>query len=161
LPTAFTRASCRERWFAVRSAEVAKYEVKTKPNEADVADFLASVEPAQRREDAQAVCELMQKVTRLPPRMWGTAMVGFGLFHYRSAAGAEGDWPLIGFAPRKQNLTVYLMDGFDEYGDLLSRLGKHSTSKSCLYIKRLSDVDQKVLKELVATSFRHMRDANR
>lgn len=95
----------------------------------------------------------MQRVTRQAPIMWGDAMVGFGRYEYTYASGRGGEWFSVGFAPRKQNLTVYLMDGFDHHQNLLAKLGRHSTSKSCLYIKRLSDVDLTVLEELLAESY--------
>lgn len=128
-------------------------ELKTKRTTASVAEFLASVPDEQRRADATAVCDLMREVTGAEPAMWGTSIVGFGSYHYRYATGREGDWPAIGLSPRKQNLTIYISEGFDNYGELLSRLGKHTTSKSCLYIRRLSDVDLDVLRELVAAGY--------
>ena len=97
----------------------------------------------------------MAEETGEPPRMWGASIVGFGSYHYAYASGREGDWMALGFSPRKANLTLYLMDGFGGYGELLDRLGKHSTGKSCLYIKRLSDVDVDVLREMVRRSYRH------
>ena len=98
----------------------------------------------------------MEEVTGEKAVMWGDSIVGFGTYHYVYASGREGDWPVTGFAPRKQALTLYIMSGFDQYDELLARLGKHSTGKSCLYIKRLSDVDVDVLRELVAESVAHM-----
>ncbi|HLT11212.1 MAG TPA: DUF1801 domain-containing protein [Micromonosporaceae bacterium] len=131
-------------------------ELKTTRTTASVADFLASVPDEQRRADATAVCDLMREVTGAEPEMWGTSIVGFGSYRYRYATGREGDWPAIGLSPRKQNLTIYISEGFDTYGELLGRLGKHTTGKSCLYIRRLSDVDLDVLRELVAAGFRHL-----
>lgn len=92
--------------------------------------------------------------------MWGDSMIGFGSYHYKYASGREGEWFLVGFAPRKQNLTLYIMAGFEQYDALMARLGKHSTGKSCLYIKRLADIDQAVLRELVSQSVAHMRATN-
>jgi hypothetical protein len=89
--------------------------------------------------------------------MWGTSIVGFGSYHYRYASGQEGDWPIAGFSPRKQNLSVYIMPGFEKYGDLLSRLGKHKTGKSCLYINKLADVDMDVLEALVSEAVKAMK----
>ncbi len=129
-------------------------ELKTKANDGDVEAFLASVADPQRREDAKVVCALMREITKEPPRMWGDSIVGFGEYRYRYATGREGDWLAVGFSPRKQNLTLYIMDGFGGYDELLSRLGKHATGKSCLYLKRLSDVDTRVLRELIKTSYR-------
>jgi len=135
-------------------------ELKTRRNKGDVEAFLNSVPDERKRRDSFAVLELMKQVTGLEPEMWGDSIVGFGSYHYRYASGREGDWMLVGFSPRKQNLTLYIMSGFDEYEHLLSRLGKHSTGKSCLYIKKLEEVDAEVLKELVRKSVEHMSRSN-
>ena len=135
-------------------------ELKTKENEASVEAFLASVADEQQRADARAVCALMGEVTGQPPKMWGKSMVGFGRYHYRYASGREGDWFVVGFSPRKRDLTLYVMPGFQAYEGLLAKLGKHKTGKSCLYLKRLSDVDGAVLRELVTRSVAHMRQAH-
>jgi hypothetical protein len=100
--------------------------------------------------------ELLKEVTGKPPEMWGDSIIGFGTYHYRYASGREGDWMLTGFSPRKQNITLYIMAGFDEYAGLLERLGKHSIGKSCLYIKRIEDIDLDTLRELVRLSVAHM-----
>jgi hypothetical protein len=131
-------------------------EPKTTKNQASVEEFLAGVPDERRRLDAEAVCELMTEATGEPPVMWGSSIVGFGSYHYRYASGREGDWPAVGFSPRKQSLTIYVSEGFDAYRDLLGRLGPHSTGKSCLYIKRLSDVDADVLRSLVEGGFRQL-----
>lgn len=131
-------------------------EPKTVKNQASVADFLASVADPSRRADAQAVCALMTEVTGAEPAMWGSGIVGFGSYHFRYASGREGDWPAVGLSPRKQALTIYLSEGFDAYDELLGRLGPHSTGKACLYIKRLSDVDEQVLRSLVEGGFRRL-----
>ena len=131
-------------------------EPKTRPTDADIGAFLESVADERRREDAKAVCRLMQEVTGEQPVLWGTGIVGFGSVRLRYASGRELDWPVTGFSPRKTATTVYLMDGFEKRSDLLARLGPHSTGKSCLYLKRLSDVDLTVLRELVAESVRHV-----
>ena len=131
-------------------------EPKTTRTEASVADFLAAVSDPRRRADAQAVCALMTEVTGVEPAMWGSAIVGFGSYHYRYGSGHEGDWPAVGLSPRKQALTVYVPEGFDGYRELLDRLGPHSTGKSCLYIKRLSDVDEQALRGLVDGGFRRL-----
>ena len=99
----------------------------------------------------------MKQVTKEEPKMWGGSMVGFGRFHYKSDSGREGDWFLTGFSPRKQNLTIYIMPGFDKYDSLMKKLGKHKTGKSCLCISKLEDVDTKVLKELIKQSFQYMK----
>jgi hypothetical protein len=124
-------------------------EPKTVQTHAAVGDFLSTVaEP--RRADALALCDLMTKATGAQPVMWGSAIVGFGTYHYVYVSGREGDWPPVGFSPRKANLTVYLADGVDKHADLLARLGPHTTGKGCLYVKRLADVDTAVLAQLVA-----------
>jgi len=129
----------------------------TRPTDADVDAFLDAVPDATRREDAKAVCRLMTEVTGEAPVLWGTSIVGFGSTHLKYATGRELDWPVVAFAPRKASTTVYLMDGFEERTDLLERLGPHSTGRSCLYVKRLSDVDRDILRELVAVSVAHVR----
>jgi uncharacterized protein YdhG (YjbR/CyaY superfamily) len=103
----------------------------------------------------------MQQVTKAEPKMWGSSIVGFGSYHYKGASGREGDWMLVGFSPRKQNLTLYIMAGFDRYDELMKKLGKFSTGKSCLYIKKLADVDKKVLKELVSESVQFMKKVSK
>ncbi len=133
-------------------------ELKTKVNDRSVVDFLKGVPDERKRQDSFTILEIMQQVTGEEAKMWGDSIVGFGSYHYRYASGQEGDWLLVGFSPRKQNLTLYIMPGFDQYGELLQRLGKFSTGKSCLYIKKLGDVDQAVLKDLVHQSVEHMRN---
>lgn len=132
-------------------------ELKTKLNDASVTNFLNSVEDEQKRKDSFEIMKMMKQVTKAEPMMWGTSIVGFGTYHYKGASGREGDWMLIGFSPRKQNLTLYIMPGFERYPELMKKLGKHTTGKSCLYIKRLSDVDTDVLKELMAESVKVMK----
>jgi Domain of unknown function (DU1801) len=139
---------------------MAKYEPKTKLNDASVEDFLNSVEDEQKRADAFAISEMMHKATKADPQMWGAAIVGFGTRTYKYSDGREMDWMMIGFSPRKANLTLYIGIGKPEVQELLGKLGKHSTSKGCLYIKRLSDVDQKVLKEMIAVSVKRTRSKN-
>ncbi|MGB8983226.1 MAG: DUF1801 domain-containing protein [Anaerolineales bacterium] len=133
-------------------------ELKTKVNDASVTDFLNNVEDEQKRKDCLEVARMMEQVTKQQPKMWGTSIVGFGSYHYKGASGREGDWMLIGFSPRKQNITLYIMSGFERYPGLMKKLGKHSTGKSCLYIKRLSDVDVDVLKELMTESLKTMKN---
>src|SRR5688572_807272 len=120
-------------------------EPKTTRTDASVAEFLGAVPDPQRRADAEEVCELMREVTGHEPAMWGPSIVGFGQYRYRYASGREGVWPAVGLSPRKQALTLYISEGFDEYAELMARLGPHTIGKSCLYIKRLSDVDTDVL----------------
>lgn len=135
-------------------------ELKTKPSDDSVEAFLNSVEDDQKREDAFALLALMKEVTGEDPTMWGDSIVGFGSYHYRYASGREGDWFLTSFSPRKRNLTLYIMAGFEEYDDLLARLGKFKTGKSCLYLKRLEDVNVGVLRELVRQSAEHVAASN-
>lgn len=136
-------------------------ELKTRRNSASVEDFLNSVENERRREDSFAVLELMREATGEEPAMWGDSIVGFGSYHYTYASGREGDWMLVGFSPRKQSLTLYIMSGFAAYEDLLAQLGKHKTGKSCLYINKLDDVDLPTLRELVRQSAAHVAATNR
>jgi hypothetical protein len=131
-------------------------ELKTKPTQVDVLDFLGKLSDDQRRNDCLVVLELMKAATGADPLMWGASIVGFGRYQYRYESGRTGEWPVIGFSPRKNDLTLYIMPGFDRYESLLARLGKHKTGKSCLYLKRLSDVDLVVLKELIEESVKAM-----
>ena len=135
-------------------------ELKTKLNEGDVYMFLNSITDDKKREDAFTILNLMQEATDAKPNMWGDSIVGFGSYHYKYASGREGDWFLTGFSPRKQNLTLYIMPGFEKYKTILNRLGKYSTGKSCLYIKKIEDVDLDVLKELIEQSVNYMAKAN-
>ena len=135
-------------------------ELKTQDNDASVDDYLNSVENEKKREASFVVKELMEDVTGEEARMWGDSIVGFGHYHYKYASGRDAEWMLVGFAPRKRNLTLYIMSGFDEYDVLLGELGKHSTGKSCLYINKLEDIDMDVLRDLVDKSVQHMRDTN-
>ncbi len=133
-------------------------ELKTKENDGDVLRFINSVENKQRREDGLELLKIFQEATGLKPRMWGTAIVGFGKYHYKSKRSSqEGDWPLVGFSPRKQNLTLYVMTGTDKESELLERLGKHKTSVGCLYINKLDDVDLDVLQKLVNSAYLHSK----
>ncbi len=133
-------------------------ENKTQKTRTSVDEFLASVPNRQRQEDGLALLAMMKDVTGLEPEMWGPSIVGFGEYHYRYESGREGDMPLAGFSPRSRSLSLYIMDGFDGYDELLARLGKHRTGVSCLYINKLDDVDRDVLRELVARSYEYMRD---
>jgi hypothetical protein len=131
-------------------------ELKTKRNDASVEDFLGGIADERRRREAFTILDLMRNATGLEPKMWGDSIVGFGEYHYKSRSGCEGDWFVTGFSPRKQNLTLYIMPGFESYGALLEKLGKHKTGVSCLYINRLADVDLPTLKELIRQSVEHM-----
>jgi len=134
-------------------------ELKTKRTDASVIDFLNAVEHEGKRKDSFAILELMREVTGEEPAMWGPSIVGFGSYTYQYASGRQGEWMLVGFSPRKRNLTLYIMSGFDEYDSLLERLGKYKTGKSCLYINKLADVDLQVLRELVQLSVQHMKES--
>ena len=135
-------------------------ELKTQQNDGDVEAYLHSVEDERKRRDCFTLKEMMEEATGAPARMWGESIVGFGTYHYRYASGREGEWFLIGFAPRKRNLTLYIMSGFDAYDELLANLGKHSTGKSCLYVKTVDDVNVEVLRELFHRSVEHVASSN-
>lgn len=132
-------------------------ELKTQKNVASVEAFINQVEDPKKREDSFAIIELMRKVTGSKPKMWGGSIVGFGTYHYVYVSGNSGDWPVVGFSPRKQNLTLYIMVGFSKYEELMEKLGKHKTGKSCLYVKNLSDIDMEVLETLIAESVEYMK----
>ena len=133
-------------------------ELKTRPNDKNVKEFLKKVENERRRVDSFELLKIMEEVTHEKPVMWGDSIVGFGKYHYKYASGREADWLATGFSPRKQSLTVYIMDGFDKYNDLLNKLGKHKTGKSCLYINKLDDVNIPVLKELIIESMKYVKE---
>ncbi len=133
-------------------------ELKTKLNDGNVFDFLNSVENEQRKNDSFEMLRIMQEVVGEQPKMWGGSIIGFGSYHYKYASGREGDWMLTGFSPRKQSLTLYIMSGFKGYEDLLAKLGKYKTGKSCLYIKKLEQVDESVLRELISASVEYLRN---
>ena len=128
-------------------------ENKTQKTGASVGEFLASVENKRRREDGFTVLKMMKEITGLEPEMWGPSIIGFGSYHYKYESGREGDIFLTGFSPRKQSMSLYIMDGFDGYDELLTKLGKHRKGASCLYINKLADVNMDVLRELVQQSF--------
>jgi hypothetical protein len=128
-------------------------EIKTTVNDASVEDFLNKVENDQKRKDSFEILEMMQQVTKQEPKMWGSAIIGFGSYHYKYESGREGDMPQLAFSPRKQNITLYIGVGDDSDNPLLKKLGKYTTGKVCLYIKKLADVDRNVLHELIADSF--------
>ena len=128
-------------------------ELKTKKNDDDVNKFLDNIEDEQRRKDTKEVTRLMQETTGEKPVMWGSSIIGFGTYHYEYASGREGDWMRIGLSPRKQNLTLYIMDGFSDYDKLLGKLGKYKTGKSCLYINKLEEIDLNILREMIKKSY--------
>lgn len=135
-------------------------EPKTKLTDSNVTDFLNGVADENRRRDCFAVLEIMREITGAEPQMWGANIVGFGAYRYKYASGREGDWPLTAFSPRKQNLTLYITDGFADYPALMAELGKHKTGKSCLYINKLADIDLAVLRRLVTQSVAQMKKIN-
>lgn len=130
---------------------------KTVPTSQDVLDFVGSVDNEQKRSDSLVLIDMMREVTGHEPVMWGPSIVGFDSYHYKSEAGREGDMCAIGFSPRKAALTIYIYEGFNDHGDLLAKLGKHTTSMGCLYIKKLDDVDMNALRELIARTYKHLK----
>ncbi len=151
-----TRDWCRFSYNVKHDTQMAK--LKTQENKASVAEFIRRIDDDGMRKSCREINALMKKITGKRPKMWGTAMVGFGNYHYKYASGREGDWFVTGFSPRKQNLTVYIMPGFKRYKPLLKRLGKYKTGASCLYIRKPDDIDWNVLTELVAESVRDMAE---
>lgn len=137
---------------------MSKAKNKTTKTEKSPLEFLNAVEPVQKREDSFKILEMMKDITGLEPKMWGPSLIGFGDYHYKYESGREGDFFRAGFSPRAQNLTVYVMPGYQDFDDELSRLGKHKMGKSCLYIKRLSDVDEDVLREIIEKGLRIMEE---
>ena len=136
-------------------------ELKTQKNDASVEDFIESLEDEVKRQDSRNLLEIFSEVTGDEPKMWGSSIIGFGQYHYKSERSSqEGDWMLTGFSPRKQNLTIYVTIGFDNYSELLSELGKHKTSKGCLYINKLGDLDQTVLAQLIKRSYDDLKAQN-
>ena len=123
-------------------------ELKTQATGQPVSEFLA-MQPAERRADCEALSQMMQAVTGERAQMWGASIVGFGRYAYTNSSGKAFEWPLIGFSPRKTDLTLYITPGFDGFAELTAKLGKHRTGKSCLYLKKLSDVDSDVLRKLI------------
>ena len=130
---------------------------KTRETKASVTAFLNAVDDPRRRADARKIAAMMRRATGDRARMWGSSLVGYGKYHYKYDSGREGDFMLTGFSPRKQNLTIYIMPGFDDFEALMKKLGKYKTGKSCLYINKLQDVDEKVLEQLIARSVKIMR----
>ena len=133
-------------------------ELKTKKTQASVDAFIASVADERLREDCRAVLQMMKQVTRAEPKLWGTNVVGFGDVHMKYESGRELDWFLVGFAPRKDSITLYLLSGFPRHEALMAKLGKYKTGKGCLYLKRFSDVDEKVLRQLIEASVEAMKE---
>lgn len=135
-------------------------EIKTKQTDQSVEALLNGIKVDKKRQDSFAILELMKQVTGKEPKMWGDSIVGFGNYHYKYASGREGDWFLVGFSPRKQNLALYIMSGFTDYDDLLNKLGKYKTGKACLYINKLEDIDLQTLEVLVRLSVEYIVRTN-
>jgi Domain of unknown function (DU1801) len=142
------------------SKEKTMAELKTKMTAASVDDFLNSLQDEQKTRDCFEIIEIMKEVTKEDPRMWGSSIVGFGSAHLKYASGREIDWMIIGFSPRKQNLTLYLTGNFNRFPELLKNLGKYKTGAGCLYIKTLKDIDIHVLKELVGRTVESAKKMN-
>ena len=136
-------------------------ELKTKPSAASVQKFVSGIKDAQTRTDAQALVQMMGRAARAEPRMWGSSIVGFGEYHYVYDTGREGDWFVLGFSPRKGNLTLYFMSGLESHATLMKTLGRFTTGKSCLYIKRLEDLHLPTLRKLMAESVKAVRERER
>lgn len=132
-------------------------ELKTKKNDSDIIEFLNKIDNEEKKTDCFKLLELFEQLTNETPKMWGTSIVGFGSYHYKSDSGREGEWFLTGFSPRKQNLTIYIIAGFGEYDDIMQNLGKYKTGSSCLYVKKLADIDLEKLKTLVEKSVAHLK----
>lgn len=135
--------------------------VKTKPTQASVKEFFNQIPDEARRQDCIEIAKIMEEVTGENPKMWGPSIVGFGTYHYKYDSGHEGDWMLIGFSARKKDLTLYIMMGFEKFPELMKQLGKYSKGKSCLYIKKLSDINMPTLKKLIKQSVKELKDYSR
>ncbi len=133
-------------------------ELKTKPTDESVKDFLNRIPDPERRQDCFAIAKMMEEITGDKPKMWGPSIVGFGTYHYKYESGREGDWLVTGFSPRKKDLTLYMMMGFEKHDELMKQLGKYGTGKSCLYIKRLSDIHLPTLKKLIKASVKQLHN---
>jgi Domain of unknown function (DU1801) len=133
-------------------------DIKTKKTDESFVKFLNTVQGETKRKDCFAIAEMMKTISKCEPKMWGTAIIGFGSYHYKYESGHEGDMCMIGFSPRKQNITLYISGGINNHPELLEKLGKHKTSKGCLYINKLSDIDFEILKKLIKAAFIHMKN---
>lgn len=132
-------------------------DLKTQPNQGSIASFIDSIEPESKHEDAKTLLKLIQDISGEQPTMWGATILGYGNYHYKYESGREGDWFLAGFSPRKQNLSIYINGGFEGQEELLEKLGKHKKSVGCLYVKRLSDIDLRVLEEMIKQSIQTLK----
>jgi hypothetical protein len=137
---------------------MAKNENKTKVTTVPVNDFLDKVTDERKKTESYTLLEMMKRLSGEEPKMWGPNLVGFGNYHYKYDSGREGDFFRVGFSPRKQALTVYIMPGFERFTELMDQLGKYKTGKSCLYIKKLEDVDEEVLRTLITESLKYMAE---
>ena len=131
-------------------------ELKTKKTNASVTAYLNAITDKQKRADCKAIAKMMREATGNRARMWGSSIVGYGSYDYQYASGHQGNWPICGFSPRAQNITIYVMPGFSRFEKLMKKLGKYKTGKSCLYVKKLDDVDRKVLADLITGSVKEM-----
>jgi hypothetical protein len=138
--------------------DMANTQNKTQPTVESVEEYLLTIDDEQKRQDAFKVKEIIERLSGEPAQMWGNAIIGCGTYHYKYDSGREGDFMRVGFAPRKANLVLYIMSGFSEYDALMEKLGKHKTGKSCLYVKRLSDIDESVLEEIITRSLAYMAE---
>ncbi|GIO25727.1 DUF1801 domain-containing protein [Ornithinibacillus bavariensis] len=134
------------------------YELKTKENDGSVIEFIEAVENPRKREDAYQLLDIFTNTTGYPAKMWGTSIIGFGAYHYKYASGHEGDAPLVGYSPRKAKISLYLAPGDQNRGELLEKLGKHTSGKGCIYINKLADIDTKVLEKLIQHSVKLLQD---
>ena len=134
--------------------------LKTAENKASVSAFINSIEDTERRKDAKTILALMKKITKKQPKMWGTSIIGFGKYEYKRSNGDYGEFMATGFSPRQAAFSLYIMPGYQNYGSLLKKLGKHKHSKACLYIKRLSDIDLKVLEELIKRGYQDLQKSH-
>ena len=132
-------------------------ELKTKATKVSVKDFLKSVTDTQKRKDSLVLIEMMSKITKEKPKMWGPSIIGFGSYHYKYESGHEGDMCIVGFSPRKAAISIYISAGFKKRDSLLKKLGKHKSAVACLYVRKLEDVDLKIFKELITESFKHSK----
>jgi hypothetical protein len=136
-------------------------ELKTQPTRRSVTAFLAAIPDDRMRRDSRTLLTILRRITKASPRMWGASIVGLGDYHFKYASGREGDWFLIGFSPRKHDLTLYLMDGLDRHGPLLAKLGRHKTGKGCLYLRTLEDIDLPTLERLLRDSVKNLKGSHR
>jgi hypothetical protein len=136
---------------------MAKYELKTKKNNLSVSKFLNNIEDKDKRKDSKEIVKIIKEITKEKPKMWGSSIIGFGSYHYKYKSGQEGDWMLIGFSPRKQNLSLYAMSDHKNIKDLLYKLGPHKTGVSCIYIKKLEDIHIPTLKKIIRQSYKETK----